>query len=421
MRANDSNYQSQDLLRPFLLACNYGEAPLQLVQISLTAIQLLLSFDAVVNEDSVQIIHVLAIQASSRNAGSHCDEATCLKILQTCTMVVNYKGQMNNYDEELLSQACTLCLAMAQHCSRFGSTFTSTFSSTFSSGTGGSGGVSGTFTSASIRTIRRAANATLRQIVSMLFDRVSADLVSDNASTRLSSNNQARKLAGSKAASKLFVDLCFLAERHEQSDAGAALLSLRPGNNGEIRGPLLQAIQQTNLQPPPRSMCFELIDMVLSQHKALFSSSPTLLMQNESKADDKDNLSADASISFPTLLRINACPLVTTALLSEYSFWRFSESEDVAERKNSEEPSSLSSDASNYSVVGKNSDEKATTTIEDFSLLVRAIHLAKTIVKCYGQRADIGGECYVLLSALTRFISLVSENHQSRVGFEVSL
>ena len=125
-------FQSEDLLRPFLLACNYAEAPENLIQISLGAIQLLLGAQAVIQADVVQIIRVLSIQASN----VHIKEGISLKMLQICSMAVNYKvqgGTMSNHgsksisnigakgksmmhilDEELVMLSFLLCFKMAQ-------------------------------------------------------------------------------------------------------------------------------------------------------------------------------------------------------------------------------------------------------------------------------------------------------------------
>jgi len=56
-------FQSQDVLRPFLLAANYSDADYELLVIALDAMQLLLRGDAVCSEDGVQISRVLVIQA----------------------------------------------------------------------------------------------------------------------------------------------------------------------------------------------------------------------------------------------------------------------------------------------------------------------------------------------------------------------
>lgn len=56
-------FQSQDVLRPFLLAANYPDADYELLVIALDSMQLLLRGDAVCSEDGAQISRVLVIQA----------------------------------------------------------------------------------------------------------------------------------------------------------------------------------------------------------------------------------------------------------------------------------------------------------------------------------------------------------------------
>eukprot|EP00586_Coscinodiscus_wailesii_P011550 CAMPEP_0172507924 /NCGR_PEP_ID=MMETSP1066-20121228/207736_1 /TAXON_ID=671091 /ORGANISM="Coscinodiscus wailesii, Strain CCMP2513" /LENGTH=207 /DNA_ID=CAMNT_0013285663 /DNA_START=33 /DNA_END=653 /DNA_ORIENTATION=+ len=59
-----SLFRSQDVLRPFLLACNYPDASAKLLTIGLNAIQLLIDGDSICPPDSVHIVRVLAIQAN---------------------------------------------------------------------------------------------------------------------------------------------------------------------------------------------------------------------------------------------------------------------------------------------------------------------------------------------------------------------
>jgi len=56
-------FQSQDVLRPFLLAANYSDADYELLVIALDSMQLLLRGDAVCSDDGAQISRVLVIQA----------------------------------------------------------------------------------------------------------------------------------------------------------------------------------------------------------------------------------------------------------------------------------------------------------------------------------------------------------------------
>ena len=57
-------FQSQDILRPFLLAANYPDAGHDIIQLSLNAIHTLIAGDAVCPEDAVHVMRVLNIQAN---------------------------------------------------------------------------------------------------------------------------------------------------------------------------------------------------------------------------------------------------------------------------------------------------------------------------------------------------------------------
>ena len=55
-----------DILNPFVLACNHGNASIDLLSISINAIQRLLNHDCVEREDFPNIMRVLRIQALSQ-------------------------------------------------------------------------------------------------------------------------------------------------------------------------------------------------------------------------------------------------------------------------------------------------------------------------------------------------------------------
>lgn len=58
-----SLFQSQDLLRPFLLAANHTDAPYDLLVIAFESIQHLLQGDAVCSDDAIQVSRILVIQS----------------------------------------------------------------------------------------------------------------------------------------------------------------------------------------------------------------------------------------------------------------------------------------------------------------------------------------------------------------------
>ena len=406
---------NQDLLRPFLFACNFSEAPENLVEISINAIQLLLSAEAVFLCDAVQIVRILTIQSSNVSLG----EKIRLHMLQICTVVINYtlmaelgsfeneqdkvpdalieeKGNIDGLNEELFTQACVLCLKLAQSSmrrkatSQMGSMWTAA-SSTLSGATVGSQEqkAKGIRASTSMKTIRRASNATLRQLVSMIFDKVCSVVNTDREG--ISTRQQKRLEVEITVASKLFMDLCMLAE----AKCG--------GDDGVIKGsgPLSKAIQQTNLVPLPRSMSLELLDGILSQNKALFSSACSI-----------------SETSFPILLRSIACPIVTTILLSD-CYSSVDITDDLGDNRIDEEPSSNDKDEEFSKSQQRIESNGEKVGIEAFSLLIRSVHIAKTIILTYGHYADFGGECHILLSSLLRFLTRLSEVYRGFTNFEV--
>ncbi len=101
-----SMFRSQDLLRPFLLACNHADAPTKLVSMALGSLQHLIQRDALYPGDCPNVMRVLAIQAST--ALKNRDGTAQVKVVQTLVMVVNWTGC--DMAEETLGQALSVCL-----------------------------------------------------------------------------------------------------------------------------------------------------------------------------------------------------------------------------------------------------------------------------------------------------------------------
>eukprot|EP00815_Leptocylindrus_aporus_P009713 CAMPEP_0116073086 /NCGR_PEP_ID=MMETSP0322-20121206/14988_1 /TAXON_ID=163516 /ORGANISM="Leptocylindrus danicus var. apora, Strain B651" /LENGTH=353 /DNA_ID=CAMNT_0003562203 /DNA_START=615 /DNA_END=1673 /DNA_ORIENTATION=+ len=303
------------------------------------------------------------------------------------------KGNIDGLNEELFTQACVLCLKLAQSSmrrkvtSQMGSMWTAA-SSTLSGATVGSQEqkAKGIRASTSMKTIRRASNATLRQLVSMIFDKVCSVVTTDREG--ISTRQQKRLEVEITVASKLFMDLCMLAE----AKCG--------GDDGVIKGsgPLSKAIQQTNLVPLPRSMSLELLDGILSQNKALFSSACSI-----------------SETSFPILLRSIACPIDNIAfrLFSSVDI-----TEDLGDNRIEEEPSLNDKDEEFLKSQQRIESNGEKVGIEAFSLLIRSVHIAKTIILTYGHYEDFGGECHILLSSLLRFLTRLSEVYRGFTNFE---
>ncbi len=130
-----SMFRSQDLLRPFLLACNHADAPAKLVSMALGSLQHLIQRDALYPGDCPNVMRVLAIQAST--ALKNHDGNAQVKVVQTLVMVVNWTSC--DMAEETLGQALSVCLNL--HRSRTSH-------------------------------VRGAAHMTIRQLVRLMLDRL---------------------------------------------------------------------------------------------------------------------------------------------------------------------------------------------------------------------------------------------------------
>lgn len=426
-------FRSQDVLRPFLLACNYPDANSSLLLIGLNAIQLLISGDAVCPEDSVHIARVLGIQAAcscrnfqsegyssqpSRGAGgvmasiigaassiptgyysssgsghrsAKDNEAISLKVLQTLTIMVASKEL--ELSEEVLSQAVTVCLTLIsgnehskddKHKKKI--LHRSSSGVTERDGNGGHTHLIG-----GNNNMRRAAAATLKQILIFAFDRAEGSGKADDKDSKL------LKMAQHAAASA-FADLCALSEyRMEDDERDSKGLPPR----SEVTGPF--SVQGSTgskrkvIQPPPRSACFEMLNMILNHKPSLFMGE----VSDEKRDMVLNGNDKDMSDSFAALLRFKACPLVSNFLLSE--------SHGL---KGSKIPES-SSNAKNFI-----SDQKHLNSREEFYLVMRSTRLACTIIQKFGKCKELANECQILLTALARFVSSASEAYRDTDHFE---
>ncbi|CAM9392659.1 unnamed protein product, partial [Scytosiphon promiscuus] len=130
-----SMFRSQDLLRPFLLACNHADASPHLMIMAMGSIQYLINRDAILPSDAPNILRVLAIQSQSKDADVQ------KRVLQTMVMVVTWKSC--DMTEDTVAQALGVCLGLHD---------------------------------AKNAMVRTAADMTVRQIISLLFDRVADEL-----------------------------------------------------------------------------------------------------------------------------------------------------------------------------------------------------------------------------------------------------
>ena len=427
-------FRSQDVLRPFLLACNYPDASSSLLLIGLNAIQLLISGDAVCPEDSVHIARVLGIQAacccrysqndngpsnqsrggaggvvaslfgaassipgggyysSSGFSGSghrsiKDDEAISLKVLQTLTIMIASKEL--ELSDEVLGQAVSVCLTLISgNESSKEDRNKKKYHRNNAANVDRDGNGNHLASLGGNDNMRRAAAATLKQILIFTFDRAeSNDTVEGQDSKHLKMTRH--------AAASAFADLCSLSEsRLEGEDRVNKGLPPR----SEVKGPFSTHGSSQNkrksIQPPPRSACFEMLNMILNHKPELFTGEVTDAQKVMvlTRSDD------DMSDSFAALLRYKVCPLVSSFLLSEFN-------------------------VSELSKAG--GDEKNGSGKEDFSLLMRSTRLACTIIENFGKSKDLISECHILLTALVRFISSFSEafrdTHEFEDGFIYSM
>ncbi|CAM9461787.1 unnamed protein product, partial [Ectocarpus sp. 13 AM-2016] len=163
-----SMFRSQDLLRPFLLACNHADASPHLMTMAMDSIQYLINRDAILPSDAPNILRVLAIQSQSKDADVQ------KRVLQTMVMVVTWKSC--DMTEDTVAQALGVCLGLHD---------------------------------AKNAMVRTAADMTVRQIISLLFERVADELgvtaaaaaAASNASGGGAAANPAQAAAGGFAAS----------------------------------------------------------------------------------------------------------------------------------------------------------------------------------------------------------------------------
>ena len=128
------------ILNPFVLACNHGNASIELLSLSISAIQKLLNHDCVEREDFPNIMHVLRIQALSQQ------QDVLLKSLQTLPLITAPKRF--DVPEDVIKQIFSIAFDM--------------------------------FASEN-PIIHHTASATLQQMIALIFDRVEARITSEGS------------------------------------------------------------------------------------------------------------------------------------------------------------------------------------------------------------------------------------------------
>ena len=244
----------EEILRPFVLACNHADVSVKLGVLSLSAFQRLLSRGAVEAGQFPNIVRVLRIQSLSH------EDAILLRILQTLPLILT--ATEFEVPEDSLRQAVLICSEL-----------------------GGS--------SSSI--IKSLASATLRQLLTVLYERVESLMtkLSQEDQTEFTKSNEsvsppARATRGGHAqtsltppaflsgickhAYMLFQDLCLMGKGESGVWLGHASIS--------------------------KVLAMELIEELLGSHQKLFHSSS----------------------AFGDIIKHHVCPLVIKSLRSQVNF-----------------------------------------------------------------------------------------------------
>lgn len=85
-----ARFRSADLLRPFLLACNHMQASPKLITPALNAMQTMLTYGAVPDEERMNVMRVLVIQVRLRASPACAPTRPCARaaVLTPCHCVV---------------------------------------------------------------------------------------------------------------------------------------------------------------------------------------------------------------------------------------------------------------------------------------------------------------------------------------------
>ncbi len=400
------------------------------------------------------------------------DEALSIRILQTLTMIID--SRTLKLSEDLLCQCLAICFTFISATSEGGGSISSMLGidditsshlhngkNMMSSGSslmmmdyekkrssssgvvgGGVDKSSNSSVSISAKKVKRAAIATLRQIISIVFDRAATDTPilktpapssssspkSSNEATTANNNNNNNKTTGENSekstsliASSLFLDLCDLAEFGSGIHATKKNIHNLESQLKE-KGPFSQAllgggIGHQRMDPPPRSVCFDLLEMIISQQVELFTKI------QEKKEDEDNDDDGDGEPDFAALLRKRLCPVLSNMLASEFvTGLETTDSNDEIDKgsKKNNTGRRRHPDSPRKRMVGDNP--------ASFTLLMTLTKLAATIITVYGTRSALASslhpECHVLLVSLVKYIKAATEVirdcHEFEDGFVYS-
>ena len=379
------------------------------------------------------------------------DEALSIRILQIVTMIIDSRQSLE-LTEEILSQCLAICFTFISATSHgigggYYGDVSSTGSSTSGSGgvkkvdkgsttggdiAGGSGGSGdkATNVTTSANKVKRAAIATLRQIISIVFDRAATEsaLCAQNTvvdsgknETSTSPKSEPEKKSVSLIASRLFLDLCDLAE------FGSGINATKQNMNDlesqlKERGPFSQAllgggIGHQRMSPPPRSVCFDLLEMIVSQQVELF----TKKSSNEGEKEGDDNTKYNFP-DFASLLQNRLCPVLSNMLTSEFVTGLDHADDEMIDR-DSEGSSNNRHHRRHRSSHPPESSQRlmAGDNPASFALLMTLTKLAGTIITLFGTHSSssLDSECHVLIVSLVKYVKAATEVIRDSHDFEV--
>lgn len=500
-------FQSQDILRPFLLAANYPDAGHDVIQLALNAIHTLIAGDAVCPEDTVHVVRVLTIQAnvccaalgdalgkgggssgsgngsssstsmlnsaggsamsslgtsiltgfgmlggdSSAGGGksnrgssedhsrkgksgngsgysssmgrlgihSHRtlkqDEAIAIRILQTLTMIVDSNSLI--LTQEIVSQCLAISLVLISmgvgdySCSAMGGSSHShdgtgatsdnnkSESNAYLKAIGGFGAIVGGNTVSgslgSVLNVQRIAIATLRRTISIIFDKAGNAV---HSSEFKDGNDRESQIIGvvtnqsvmRTLAYSILMDLVALAGSRSRADFENISDNEKDNSNPESIGPFVQAcrgigIGHQRLLPPPRKICFDLLDMILQQNSTLFTSESSI----------------EGSCDFPSLLPQALCPLISDTLATEFIVGL--NHDDVTEK--------------DAKMSGTDQDERSISLL---LILLKISFTLVTYVRHPSYADSMNSECHLIMICLVKFIKAATEVYRDANDFEVS-
>lgn len=294
------------------------------------------------------------------------DEGIAIRILQLVNMIIDLNGF--DLSEEVLSQCISICFMFHLNEERddkhpVGQKMSGSVRVRFNSKDSSSNGhvnSTGTLGSSS-KKVSSVADATLRQIISTVFDRAMSGPGTHNPDER-------KRIL--EIATEVFADLSDMLKFDNFEQLLTKQAHGSPSEWTFCKGPIGRALgsQQYHVLPPMSDICFDLIELILEHQVQFFT-------------DDKDILSG----GFCSVLKEKLCPNVINMLTSAIE-----------------------------SIDETNEGLNQTRT----SRSLRVMSLCATIVKSYGQFYFLQNECREILNAIGELIKFVTDKIRDSHDFE---